>query len=197
MSCYEWERGTIKLPSRDYATFRKTIIGAWNSRQLSLLERANAALPVIKAACGRKKGWEAVDAAHKAAIPFWSYPEELLSIVQTQKDDKTVFKSPKKKDLEIKPVSKPCTLFFEDASISFNEEDKSVTWNVEENNHAREHSGSHPIAKAFFSELKKINWVRGTGGTIIGNDEYNRDSDYEGGGGNYVTARFGPLGSKA
>lgn len=195
MSCYEWERGTIYLPSRDYAAFRKTIIQAWNSRQLDLLSAASAALPAIKAAVSRKRGWEASDAAHKTALNYWKEPQELLALVMKQEGDKLTFRSPKKKDIELKPVSRACVLYLEDASISFGEEARSVTWSVEENNHAREHARSNPLAKRFFAELERINWVRGTGGVIIGNDEYNRDADYEGGGGNYVTSRYGPRGN--
>lgn len=197
MSCYEWERGTIYLPSRDYAAFRKKIIQAWNSRQLELLSAASSALPVIKKACARKKDWEAEDAAYKAALSFWKNPQELLSLIMKREGAKLVFRSPKKKDIGLKPVSRGCVLYLDGASISFGEESASVTWSVEENNHACEDAHSHPIARLLFKELNAINWVRGTGGTIVGNDEYNRDSSYEGGGGNYVTCRFGPLGKSS
>ena len=196
MSCYEWESGTLTLPARDYAAFRKDIIQAWNSRQLNLLAAAAAALPALRSACARKSGWEANDAAHKVAAAHWKEPHELLSLVMKTDAGKPVFRSPKKKDIDLKPVSRGCILFFEDAAISFGDEARSVVWSVEENNHAREHSRAHPIAKHFFAQLARINWVRGTGGVIIGNDEYNRDADHEGGGGNYVTSRYGPLGSE-
>ena len=195
MSCYEWERGTIRLPAQDYVAFRKNIIEAWNSRQLDLLNAASTSLPVIRSACARKRGWEAQDIAEKNAANYWKDPHELLALIMKREGDKLVFCSPKKKDIGLKPISRACVLHLEDASISFVEEARSVTWSVQENNHAREHAREHPIARRFFAHLERINWVRGTGGVIVGNDEYNRDNECEGGGGNYVTSRYGPLGS--
>lgn len=76
--------------------------------------------------------------------------------------------------------------------ITFDPKAKTVTWSVPENNHARDHAREHPIAQALFRALRAVKWTRGSGGQIIGNDEYNRDSHYEGGGGNYVVEEFGP-----
>ena len=89
------------------------------------------------------------------------------------------------------PVTAKTTDFLVDeASISF--KGREVTWNVPSNNHAVERAHEHPVAQAFFQGLAAIkSWPRGTGGEILGNDEYNRDSREMGGGGNYVTARYG------
>lgn len=77
-----------------------------------------------------------------------------------------------------------------EATITF--KGNEVTWNVPENNHACDHAHEHHIGRAFFAALNKVTWTRGSGGVIVGNNEYSRDSYDVGGGGNYETARFGP-----
>ena len=67
---------------------------------------------------------------------------------------------------------------------------------MEENNRSRERANAHPIARRFWSEINKVRWTPTTGGFIIGNDEYNRDSESVGGGGNYITQAYGPLGKR-
>lgn len=81
------------------------------------------------------------------------------------------------------------------ASISF--EGRTVRWSVSENNHAVDHARDSVLATIFFAALDKVTWTRDTGGSIVGNDEYNREADYVGGGGNYITATYGPRGEAA
>ena len=127
MSKYGWERGTITLPAKDWAAFRKGLLTQWNEK-----------VPV------------------KSRVP----------------------------------VTQDVTVNCDEATVTFHNATKSVTWNVPENNHAVETAREHWFAKALFTALGNITWTRGNGGTIVGNDEYNRDSDYEDGGGNYVTAEY-------
>lgn len=82
---------------------------------------------------------------------------------------------------------------YEEATISFN--DRKVTWAVSENNHAVERAHDAPLSRVFFGELSKVRWTRGTGGTFVGNNEYNRDNLDSGGGANYTTSRYGPAGN--
>ena len=82
-----------------------------------------------------------------------------------------------------------------EASISF--EKNTVTWDVPENNHAVEDAEKHPLYSVFFDALGKVQWTRGSGGVITGNDEYNRDGREYGGGANYITHTFGPQGTAA
>lgn len=100
--------------------------------------------------------------------------------------------APKRASLDLKKVSQSASLETSDFSVGLVNETRTVVWNVPENNHARESAHAHWFAKKLFTALSRIEWTRGTGGAIVGNDEYHRDSDYEDGGGNYLVLRFGP-----
>jgi len=204
MSCYNWERGEIKLPAKEFSKFRRKIIEAHNSDQdriFDLAQKAHAA--VANAAKGKRgfdkqeyfedelrlfgddddTGWQDKFAVSDLIFPY-------IPLEGGINTSKRKFAAPKKKDLKKLPVSKDCCLSCGEASIAFDSKRKVVIWSVPENNHAVEDSRSHPVAKLFFRLLDQVNWTRGSGGKIIGNDEYNRDSDYEDGGGNYVTAEY-------
>ena len=74
---------------------------------------------------------------------------------------------------------------------------RQVTWSVPENNHAVHYAHENPVAKLFFERLERIQWTRGTGGALTGNNEMNREGRESGGGANYTTLTFGPLGDEA
>lgn len=100
-------------------------------------------------------------------------------------------KSPKR--LQFKPLKMSANSIpvGHEAGIGFDRQRRVVTWEVGENNHSVERAHEHHTGKEFFRRLARVNWTRGTGGEIVGNDEYNRDNDNAGGGANYVTQRFG------
>ena len=106
-------------------------------------------------------------------------------------------RAPKKGEIKALLLGKKVDhVSFDGATISFGKDGRHVEWDVNENNHAVETAHDHPVGKAFFRALGKITWTRGSGGTICGNDEYNRDGEGEGAGGNYVTAEYGPAAQK-
>ncbi len=224
MSCYNWERGTIKLPTKEWPKFRKSMIKLWNDRQLDSLavakkahekatlaakgKRGRGRQPLILAAiagvCGGriehgyfradKSSYHGVSERNEFAHERWDVVTDLILVGSIREGTATKTKNPQKKDLRIFPVSKSCTLSIGEGSVSFDNDTRSVVWDVYENNHAVERAHKHWLAQALFRKLQGMLWTRGTGGKIVGNDEYNRDSEYEGGGGNYVTSSFGPLG---
>lgn len=102
-----------------------------------------------------------------------------------------------KEDLSLFALTEDARIRLPDATIVLRNDSHTASWEVYENNRACDHARQHPLACTFFGLLAKIEWTRGSGGTIIGNDEYNRDSHDVGGGGNYIKETFGPNGKKA
>jgi hypothetical protein len=96
------------------------------------------------------------------------------------------------KDVRVTPDGLTTIACDDDGTIVLKPARHSVYWGVMENNHAREHARATKNAQALFSALGRIKWVRGSGGSIVGNDEYHRDDREIGGGGNYEVAYYGP-----
>lgn len=196
MSCYEWESGVVKVPAKDYVVLRKATIQKYNALKLELFSLAIKIIRELKTVCrGCKK-----DALKSKATQYIEdrCPDSyaIRSLIFKLKDNRMVgFKTPKKKDLNILPISRGACLELDDFSIVFNDDAKTVRWIVSENNHAIGTAHDHPLAKLLFGLLSGVDWTRNSGGIICGNDEYNSDNDYPGGGGNYITHRFGPLGA--
>jgi hypothetical protein len=74
---------------------------------------------------------------------------------------------------------------------------RTVTWSSGEGNRAVEAAHDTPLAKVFFAALDRMTWTKGSGGSFVGNDEYNEDNRDAGGGANYITSTYGPLGDEA
>ena len=197
MSCYEWESGTIKLPSKEWAKFRTGLLKAWNERELARLEKAKRTHAALTTACKGKRGSKRVTAL-KAAVERHFHSDrdsEIREMILTQSGYGpnaiyTLKGLPKKKDLKLFATSKDAEMYCDDGYVAFKNATKTLVWSVSENNHAREHAHEHWFAKLVFAALSKITWTRGSGGEIVGNDEYNRDNRDAGGGGNYTTMTF-------
>lgn len=229
MSCYEWEEGTFKLPTAEFARVRKAIQDAVAKRQQAQFDHTQRFWKGLSA-----KQRKDLDAYNRAASAYvWGnriverlqpdgtrrveleHPElpesngidtgnqfiyghtgadmEELSDMLRTKWGQTTPRRVLKKDIDW--VTNRTTAFKvgDDAYITFDRDASTVTWAVHENNRACETARSHPLARTFFATLDSVRWTRGTGGEIIGNDEYNRESRAHGGGGNYWKNGYGPL----
>lgn len=218
MSCHEWERGEIRLPAGAMKAVREAVVEAHNKTQLAMLAAAEAVLVRVKAA---NKGKRAVKVDWRSEIErearsytdsthgFEYWDVERLLMPTTRLPLPTTGYASKWQDVKatkpIKPKKKNLTLLpkrvervsLGEASIEFNKDGRTVVWTVSENNHACERAREHLVARAFFSALGRVEWKRGSGGEIVGNDEYNRDNEHEGGGANYVKESFGPESKKS
>ena len=202
MSKYEWEAGTIKIPTKEWPKFRTALIKTHNSLQLAKLEKAKRLHAKAKEAIKGKRGSKRQEALH-AFERQHDRDYEILHLVigreydlEKRRTTLSLKPLPKKKDFKILPTSKDAALDAGDGSIVLRNAGRTVVWDVGENNRACEHARAHPMGRKLFELLGRITWTRGSGGKIVGNDEYNRDADYEGGGGNYVTAEYGPAAQK-
>lgn len=203
MSKYEWERGSIIIPAASWVAFRKGLIEAWNAEQQRVFALAVEMRAKVEAAAKGKRGFDRAawlcgamragqwgDNGESARDDDYHAVLVLLGLGGTADAKKT--HAPKKKDLKILPTSRGARLVIGEADIGLVDETRTVHWSVGENNHACDTARSLPMARALFAALDRIEWTRGSGGKIIGNDEYHRDRDGEGGGGHYVTSEYGP-----
>jgi len=188
MSCYEWERGTIKLPTKVFAKFRREFIDKYNAVQeahMATLSRyRDNALRVGK---------------NSRMFNFKRHMEDQCQTWGEQSLVHNLFPDERRKPL--KPTKKMFNFVngkdnsFEvgggDGHVYFEQKERTVTWSVQENNHAVEDARGSKEGKFFFHMLSRVEFTRGSGGVIVGNNEYNRDDEYEGGGGNYVTGTYG------
>lgn len=213
MSRYEWEHGEIKIPSkawgklkRDFREEAKKLANQEYETALRVHER------LMEMAKGKRKpDWDKLlrEATTERRVQgrggfTWTTEVDIdpqggiarsMGFVQRfdweLQQGKRRPTKPKKKDF---PAPKATDKTFQagEAHIAFNDKSRTVTWFVPENNHACDHAREHPLAKVLFKLLGKVTWTRGSGGTIVGNDEYNSDSVDLGGGGNYEKGRWGP-----
>lgn len=63
-----------------------------------------------------------------------------------------------------------------EASLEFDDERRTVSWKVEENNHAVDDARETAMAGFFFSFLRTVKWRGRTGGSVAYMDEYMRDN---------------------
>lgn len=211
MSCYNWESGTITIPTSEWSNFRKGLLTKWNEGLLKSFEDAKAAHAACTAAAKGKRGENRQKAIEDALVAhctervqssYYGYgsrtevnydrKDRISNLILKREGWNGPFTltAPKKSDLKLLAVSKDANIRSRDFSVHFRNETRTVTWDVSENNRAVESAHEHWFAKALFEALGKVTWTRGTGGTIVGNDEYNRDCDYAGGGSNYVAYEF-------
>lgn len=196
MSCYEWEAGAITLPAAAVPGLRKALNTAAVTYRALVLAEIDAvwnevkALPLVK---------------RVAAIPDWvSLPASYDDVHAHRRADarmraQCIVKSsggrkPSRAVLaQAFPTPNVRTREWGESEFGLTLDGNTLHWEVPQNNHARDRAAVTGLYQAALTYLNAVTWTRGTGGVIVGNDEYNHDTTYEGGG-NYVTHRFGPAG---
>ncbi len=216
MSHYDWEAGTLKLPTAEYArvkrfvqdtakaysdqkyahaqVFWKTLPASVKKDQLKYRKRLHAFV------YGNRVGQYDYDPKLPTSNGLGDdeeggFGEELYYLLSSmfRKSDDGEVAARRVNKTDLKPVTNQTLEYVcGEGYMRFDPKAHTVHWEVAENNHARDRGRNHPIAQALFQVLDTVKWTRGSGGTIVGNDEYNRDSRDSGGGGNYVIDEYGP-----
>lgn len=219
MSCNGWEKGTIIIPTAQWAGFKKSIREACAAAELHDFELAVKLVDAVKTKNKGKRNvdWKAeVDTEFDRTVRghgYWSsveraYPFKLLSgyayyllqerlLARDEKSGKHKLRTPLKKDF-CTVNGKTVTFNAVDGDLSLDDKKHAAVWYVGENNHAVDNARESFVGNLLFKLLDKVQWGRNSGGAIIGNDEYNRDAgrDSAGSGGSYVSKAYGPLGEK-
>lgn len=197
MSKYEWEKGTIKIPSKEYVPLRKKIIAAFNTaldRQMNNAKRLRA---LTLTAGKNKRNFNFFGCAEENSYNY-SVDEDTLNLMFEGKNGEKL-----KRPINLTKNkmgylnSKARSMVVDcDSTIAFNDKERTVRWTVTNNNHAVRDAHDKPLAKALFAALRNMTWTRGSGGEIVGNDELNADSEFDGDGSNYVNFSYQHLSAK-
>lgn len=184
MSCYNWEEGTVKFPASEWAAFRTAIINKVNEEREKQFKLAEEAYDAIKAHAKGKRGFDRYRYAHGHQRFY-----DVARFITKREEPGKLFR-PKKKCFPKLPTSKSVVLHLGEATITLDNKKRALTYSSGENNRAVEHARDIPTVAFMFRLLGRVKFTARTGGQFIGNDEYNRDARYEGGGGNYVTETY-------
>lgn len=196
MRCNEWEVGEFVIPSKQWTKFKsdiRTEINEANAKKYEMALNLYGAISTRIKSDRKGNIWDFFDEEckrlnEKSSRPFSEEDiDDVMNSILSPSKEIRKFKLTKPKKLSFPKYDNNTNVFVSiGAQLSFNNEGRSVLWSVKEGNKACLFARDSVLGKALFRALNKIEWDRGTGGKIIGNDEYNRESTWEGGGGNYV-----------
>lgn len=209
MTHNDWEEGTIVLPTAHFARVKRAVQDADTAHKEKVFELTQ----VFWGSLTRKEMSD--PAAYRAAVnrfvasryadprrsPFGSKQAtetnnvlqdasaEMLDYVRLREPSRVI-----RTDMAF-PTNRTTVFTAPALDVSFDKKTSSLLWSVDENNRAVENARSHPLGIAVFEALDDLRWTRGTGGYFTGNDEHHSDPDH-GGGENYVSLAFGPVGAE-
>ncbi|XKH58324.1 hypothetical protein LG293_17005 (plasmid) [Citricoccus nitrophenolicus] len=218
MSKREWESGQIKLPSGEFAGLRKAIQDADEARRREAFQHTQAFWKALtrkqrtdgaaydvagrdwiqrQYADAQRTGWRPWgqgSPARDAEMDAKDLAHEMLGRVT--RGGRHAPRRVLAADMEY-PTNRTTEFSTgSGATIAFHRASNTVTWETDHNNHSVDHARATALGRTLFDRLKQVTWTRGTGGALTGNDEYHQDDDSFGGGANYSTESYGPLGAQ-
>ena len=170
MSCNEEAKGTIRIPAkeavalrRDFATEARRIIEARHRIARDVYEKLRGRkVPDIDDALAPMRIDDADADYVRDAISTYDYATHVWKIRAP--------KRPKAPALRTRTL----TLAGDDWTISVDGRDVHIR--IHENNHAIEHAQRDRLFNALLRRLGRVVWTRGSGGTVLEQNEYQRDA---------------------
>lgn len=214
MSCYQYEYGSIKLPSAEFSRIRRAFANEHNVWLDNTFRKAELHYERLKAYVALNKKDKSVsvwsrDRVHGLVSRYiediMRYSSEaeydkMMSVFLTYKtvDGKQKYTLVKPKKMHFKHVSLSNNEYKDqELSIDFDSTDKTIKWSVLENNRSVDRAWECPLGRMFSKVISSVEWTRATGGVFYYNDEYNREEEgFSGAGGDRVSHYFGPIGKK-
>lgn len=199
MSRSEWEFGSVKIPSKSWGAFKKSLQEAHNQERASAFKYAESIQRELETAFKGKKNVAYQDVVHfvqSYADNADCFMAVAIVLDSLKKDGYKTKKITQKMLEEHSPKANTKTTVFGDDdlyNLSLNNETKTVFWDVPDGNRAVDHARSTKLGRVLLKTLSAIDYGsrNDSGGFFVGNDEINRD---DGDGMNYVTARYGKKG---
>jgi len=191
VSNYQWSRGEIILPSAAFATVRKACQDAMHEKWKKAYDDAQR---FWKSLTPRQKSdWD----EFRKALNSRRFDLDTMWLIDPMRRRETKPRRVLQSDVDW-PTNRTVDFHESDLSLHFQRENRTLTFSVADNNHSREWADQTVLAATFYDQMRKVRWTHGTGGVILGNDEYNVGGGryHEGGGGSYVVAAYGYIGAK-
>lgn len=200
MSKNDEEYGEIRLPSAAVADVRRALAEADMAVKVEAFDLTQEVWSKLSPKARRDRGAYELETRKVLSqmSPEWGYDrdtsvyEEAHSLLWCSPGSRP--RRVLRKDVQW-PTNRTTTFELPDGHVSLDRGKSTLTWSAE-GNHGVERARSSRVGRALFTALGRVRWTSGTGGVISGNDEYNREDRAVGGGGNYVTGAFGPIGAQ-
>lgn len=197
MSNYGEENGEVKLPVKEWKTFRDNIYNSYNNKLKELYETA---LQIQKEMMDKKKGKRGVNLnqlfnevmdRHRLVntthdYDGWHFRDMVeRSIIQNGKMVK-----PKKKDFAPKKASKGESLYDDELVVRFDNKTKTVRYSTDDNNHSVDRGRESFLGSMVLRALDRVTFTSKTGGYFKASSEYNED-EFGNGGQSSVSMTYG------
>ena len=178
MSCYGQEKGKIKMPTKEWTWFKRSL---YNSYNYKLNQCYEIALKIYDLVNEEKKGKRNFNVAGNVVkyigthMPFKGYYSSNyhwrdLVRYSLLKDGK--LKKPQKKFFKKKLASKCEKLDDDCLSIELNNKSKSIEYYTDDNNHSIDYAQNSYLGEIFFNLLNRVNFTNKTGGYFQAKTEY-------------------------